>query len=105
MVCYFDFDSSNGILRCRLEGDVTDESLKECYEVARKYVGLTNPSVGIMDFSNVVSFSVSPQTVRDLAYLAPVMPGPAFWWRHPPTYTAWRGCFSNTEVRRVRRCT
>jgi len=75
MAYYFEFDSSNSILRCRLEGDVTDESLKECCEAAGKYVALTHPDVGIMDFSNVVSFNVSSQTVRDLARRTPVMPG------------------------------
>ena len=75
MAYYFDFDSSNGILRCRLEGDVTDESLKECYDVACKYAAHTNPNVGIMDFSNVASFNVSSQTVRNLAYRTPHMPG------------------------------
>ncbi len=75
MAYYFEFDSSNGILRCRLEGDVTDESLKECHQVAGKYAALTNPGVGIMDFSNVASFNVSSQTVRDLAYRMPRMLG------------------------------
>jgi hypothetical protein len=71
----FEFDSSTGILRCRLAGDVTDESLQECYEVAGKYAARTNPGVGIMDFSNVASFNVSSQTVRDLASRTPRMPG------------------------------
>jgi len=75
MAYSFDFDSSNGILRCRLEGDITDESLKECYEVAGRYAALTNPGVGIMDFSNVASFHVSPQTVRHLAHRTPAMSG------------------------------
>ena len=75
MAFHFEFDPSHGILRCRLEGDVTDESLKECYEIACKYAARTNPGVGIMDFSNVASFNVSSQTVRDLAYRAPRMPG------------------------------
>ena len=75
MAYCFDVDSSNGILRCRLEGDITDESLKECYEVAGRYAALTNPSVAIMDFSNVASFNVSPQTVRDLAHRTPGIPG------------------------------
>jgi len=75
MAYYFEFDSRNSILRCRLEGDVTDESLKECCEAAGKYVALTHPDVGIMDFSNVASFNVSSQTVRDLARRTPVMPG------------------------------
>jgi len=75
MAYYFEFASSNGILRCRLEGDVTDESLKECHEVAGKYAALTKPSVGIVDLSNVASFNVSSQTVRDLAYRMPRMLG------------------------------
>ncbi|HXP46141.1 MAG TPA: hypothetical protein VN810_02630 [Terriglobales bacterium] len=75
MAYHFEFDSSSGILRCRFEGDVTDESLKECYEVAGKYAALTNPGVGIMDFSSVASFNVSSQTVRSLAHRTPVMPG------------------------------
>ena len=75
MACYFEFDSSNSILRCRLEGDVTDESLKECYKMAGKYAVLTNPDVGIMDLSNVASVSVSSRTVRDLAHRTPAMPG------------------------------
>jgi hypothetical protein len=75
MAYYFEFDSSNRILRCRFEGDVTDESLKECYEVAGKYAALTDPGVGIVDFSNVDSLRVSSQTVRDLARRTPGMPG------------------------------
>jgi len=75
MAYCFDFDSSNGILRCRLEGEITDESLKECYEAAGKYAAMTNPGVAIMDFSNVASCDVSPQTVRDLAKRRPGMPG------------------------------
>jgi len=75
MAYYFDFDSSNGILRCRLEGNITDESLKECYEAAGRYAALTNPGVGVMDFSNVASFNVSPETVRHLAHRTPAMSG------------------------------
>ena len=75
MAYYFEFDSSHGILCCRHEGDVTDESLKECYEFAGKYAAFTNPGVAIMDFSDVACFNVSPQTVRDLAHRTPAMPG------------------------------
>ena len=74
---YFDFDSVNKILRCRLEGDVTDESLKDCYLAAAQVAALTNPRVGLMDFSGVSSVNVSAETVRDLAYHPPAMPGPA----------------------------
>jgi len=76
MAYYFEFDFRNGILRCRLEGDVTDESLKECHEVACRFAALTNPAVGIIDFSHVDSLNVSSQAVRDLAHTTPGMPGP-----------------------------
>ncbi|MFZ3213241.1 MAG: hypothetical protein WA188_17195 [Terriglobales bacterium] len=75
MAYYFEFDSSNRILRCRFEGDVSDETLKECYDVAGRYAALTDPGAGIMDFSNVDSFNVSSQMVRELAHRGPVMPG------------------------------
>jgi len=75
MAYYFEFDSSNGILRCRFEGDVTDETLKECYDAAGRYAALTNPGASILDFSNVNSCNVSAQTVRQLAHRVPVMPG------------------------------
>jgi len=49
---YLESDSSNGNLHYRLEGDVTDESLKECREVAGKYAALTKPSAGIVDLGH-----------------------------------------------------
>jgi len=76
MAYQFEFDRSNGILRCKFEGVITDESLRECRQEARKYLAVTNAGVGILDFSNVASFSVSSQLVRGLALLPPVMPGP-----------------------------
>jgi len=44
LACYFEFDSRHRILRCRLEGDVTDASLKECCKAAGRYAALTTPS-------------------------------------------------------------
>ena len=73
----FDFDSKNKILRCRLEGRVTDEILKEYYRVATKYAAWIGPSAGITDFVAVASFEVSPETMRELAGRAPVMPDPS----------------------------
>lgn len=74
MSYHFEFDSKNEILRCRFEGPVTDEALKEYYRVAEKYVALTSPRAGIVDMSAVTSFLASPQTVRGLASLPPTMP-------------------------------
>jgi hypothetical protein len=73
----FDFDSKNRILRCRLEGRVTDEILKEYYRVATEYAARIGPRAGITDFVAVTSFEVSPETIRELAGRAPVMPDPS----------------------------
>jgi hypothetical protein len=73
----FDFDSTNRILRCRLDGRVTDEELYGCYQEIEAYSTETDPLAGIMDFSGVTSLDVSPKTIRDLARLPPAMPNPA----------------------------
>jgi hypothetical protein len=71
-----EFDSTNRILRFRLEGTVTDESLSECYRIIAKYAALTAPSTGILDLSAVTSVQVSPETIRRLAALPPAIPDP-----------------------------
>ena len=73
---YFEFDSIHKILRCRLEGDITDGSVKDCYLAAAQFAAATNPSVGLVDFSDVASVNVSAETVRDLAHRPPAIPGP-----------------------------
>jgi hypothetical protein len=70
---HFEFDPENRILRGRLEGPVTDELLKEYYDLAGEYFARTAASAGIADFSAVTSFEVSPQTIRDLASLPPAI--------------------------------
>jgi hypothetical protein len=70
---HFDFDSKHRILRCRFEGRVTDEELKEYYLAAGRYVALTGATFGITDFSAADSVEVSPKTVRELASLPPVI--------------------------------
>ena len=70
----FDFDSTNRILRGRLDGCVTDEVLQEYYRAAARYAAQFDPLRGITDFSAVTSFEVSAQTVRNLARSTPVMP-------------------------------
>jgi hypothetical protein len=76
MAYQFDFDGANRILRCRWDGPVTDESLRECYSTIRKYVALTHPRAGILDFSGVTSFEVASKTVQELARFAPPMSDP-----------------------------
>ena len=76
MPYHFEYDSANRILRIWFEGRVTDEILSEYYRVAPKYVALTDPVAGIVDFSAVTLFEVSPETIRELAKLPPMMPRP-----------------------------
>jgi hypothetical protein len=73
MSYYFEFDSANRILRCQLEGKITDEVLKEYYRAAGKYYALTDPRATILDMSSVTSLEVSPQTIRELANLPPAI--------------------------------
>lgn len=74
MPYHFDFDSGNKILRCRFTGRVTDDELKEYYVAAAKYTAQTDAASGLTDFSAADSVEVSPDTVRELASLPPVMP-------------------------------
>jgi hypothetical protein len=77
MPYYFDFDSTNRILRCRLEGKITDEILKDYYRAAGKYSALTDPRASVLDMSPVTSMEVSPQTIRELANSPPAIADPS----------------------------
>ena len=72
----FDFDSAQRILRCRMEGVVTDEELKEYYRDVERHSVREEPLGGILDLSAVTSLDVSPNTIRELAKLPPAMPNP-----------------------------
>ena len=76
MPYHFDFDSTNGILRGRLEGRVTDDDLRKYYRDAEEYVKRTDPRAGITDLSGVTSFEVSSDTIGELANRKPAMPDP-----------------------------
>ena len=77
MSCIFDFDLTNKIIRCRIDGIVTDETLKEYYRLCSKY-GEMNPTyAGIFDMSAVIFIAVSAQTIRELAMQPPALPDPA----------------------------
>lgn len=72
----FDFDLTNKVVRGRVEGVVTDESLKEYYASASRY-GRRNPTFsGICDMSAVSFMAISADTIRALAKLPPAVPNP-----------------------------
>ena len=76
MACKFDFDLNNKIIRCRIDGIVTDETLKEYYRLCSKYGALNPTFAGIFDMSAVIFLAVSTQTIRELAMLSPAIPDP-----------------------------
>ena len=72
----FDFDLTNGILRGRLSGRVTEEVMRDFFQVAFQHALRTHPSAGVVDLSEVTSFEVSPETIRQLAKSTPVLTDP-----------------------------
>jgi hypothetical protein len=76
MPYHFDFDLSNQVIRCRLDGHITDEILREGYKNASKYGALNPTFVGILDTSAVTIIDISPQTLRELAMQPPAFPDP-----------------------------
>jgi hypothetical protein len=70
----FEFDSTNRILRCRVVGQVTNESMREYSRTIGKYEKLTAPRCAILDCTGVTSFEASTATVRELAQAPPALP-------------------------------
>lgn len=74
MPYHFEFDSARRILRCVVQGRVTDAELRDYYRDAGKFVAQTDPLAVITDTTPTTSFDVSPATIRDLAKLPPAFP-------------------------------
>jgi hypothetical protein len=72
----FDFDLTNGILRCRLSGRVTDEVLRDFFRIGAQHAIRTHPTAGVVDLSEATSFEVSPEMIERLAKSTPVLPNP-----------------------------
>jgi hypothetical protein len=63
----FEFDPVNKILLARLDGQLTDELLAGFHEAAWKCAAAIDPQSAIVDLSSVTEFSVSGESVRQLA--------------------------------------
>jgi hypothetical protein len=72
----FDFDLTNGILRSRLSGQVTDEVLKDFFRADASHIVRTQPRAGVVDLSEVTSFEISARMIGELAKSAPVSTNP-----------------------------
>jgi hypothetical protein len=66
----------NGILRCRLIGQVTDEVFKEFFRIGAQHAIRSHPKAGVVDLTEVISFEVSAQVIEKLARTTPVLPDP-----------------------------
>ena len=57
------YDSTNQILRARLEGRVTDDELTEVHRLGQALAARIDPHAGITDFSAVTTVAFSPKTI------------------------------------------
>jgi hypothetical protein len=71
----FEFDSGNSILITRMDGDLTDDLVREADVGMRKHLRERNPLIHIVDCSSVVKFSMSAESVRYLARREPALKG------------------------------
>jgi hypothetical protein len=69
----FDFDLTNRILRCRLDGRVTDDILRDFFSAGAALAVRTHPAAGVVDLSAVTSFAVSSQALREQSKVPPVL--------------------------------
>jgi len=76
MPCHFEFDRENKLLRVRMEGRITTETVREHYQAAGRYVLQTRPRASIWDLSGVTSLEVSTDAVAKLARSVPALPEP-----------------------------
>lgn len=73
MSCHFEFAPKDRILRCRFDGQVTDELLGKYYAQVGQMVAQTNARAGILDLTEVTSWDVSNELVRSLARSLPAL--------------------------------
>jgi hypothetical protein len=67
----FHFDQVNRILLLRLEGRITEETLRQMYIVGERYWTATQPTAVIVDCSSVTQ-TVSSEHIRGLARTKPM---------------------------------
>jgi hypothetical protein len=74
MGVFLSVDESHQILCIRFEGVVTDEVFLSRYEQVREWHAVHGHYSHISDFSEVVSYRVTPQGIRQLAIRPPLVP-------------------------------
>src|SRR5215470_12531937 len=71
----FEFDPANKILVTRLEGELSDDLVKQTDAGMRKHLSEKTPHVHIVDCSAVSKFSLSGESIRSLARRQPALQG------------------------------
>ena len=69
----FEFDPGNSLLQGRLYGRVTSDELKEYFQVGVKCIAAKRPRAGITDMTAITLFEVTPQSIRELANVPPIV--------------------------------
>lgn len=70
----FDFDPNHRILRCRFEGQVTDDEFRRYLQVTWSYVARIGQVGSITDLSGVTSWEVTLETLKAVAHMPSVLP-------------------------------
>jgi hypothetical protein len=70
----FEFDPVNKVVCWRLQGEVTDKLSAESLHLVADILTDTNPKSGIIDLSQVTSFRISTETVKQTANSRPLFP-------------------------------
>jgi hypothetical protein len=73
MAYRFELDVEGQVLRCRFSGSVVEERIELFYREAAAQIARTAPRAAIFDFSDVTSFEVSSQSVRNMADAPPLV--------------------------------
>jgi len=71
----FEFDPANKILITRIEGELTDDLIREVDAGMRKRLLQQVPRVHVVECSSVVRFSMSSESVHQLARREPALQG------------------------------
>jgi len=69
-----EFDAKNNIPRGPVHGPMTGAILLDFYAAATEYMASHPPCRGILDFSQVTEFEVSPHAIRQVAAAPPAFP-------------------------------
>ena len=72
MISTFEFDPVNKVVCWRLQGEVTEDLFAESLQLVADILMETNPTSGIIDFSQVTSFKVSSVTLDRTARAKPI---------------------------------